>query len=726
MVRVERLRTGVEGFDPLVAGGIPRGFFVAVVGEPGTGKTVFSIHFAYQGVREGDKVIYVTTEESRESVLKQAAMFGMDLGRAVDEGRAIVIDALLKSRSDEWSLEDVSVESLVNKVLEAKRALGYGRARLVVDSMSAFWLDKPAMARKYSYMVKRVLYRWDFTTLLVSQYAITTQSLPPWEPIVVRRGDEVRVTSIGEFVDSFLEGEGGLDIGGLGYYTLSLDTRTLKPVWRRIRGVIKHRIRGRLLRVKASKGRSIDLTGSHSIYRISRGGGLEVVGSSDLRPGDSLVTPASVELPESAPSSINAARELWSRGVEGIFVVGLPGEAAGYRGVERSRGYDGGHAIPLETLVERYGDSVWSLVSGAKLAVSRGAAGDHPVPATIPLDTGFYLLLGFIVSAGSVDVEGGHVTVTLGPGREGYVGDVVEAVNSTAPGAGVRISSGARGMEVTIRSRVLSELLARVFGAGPGPNRDIPSIVFRAPKPMKRVFLKGLYAGGGVFDRSSGSLIYATDSRSLLNGLALLLLNVGAGGYRIDSGDSGRALALIVENAGRLDAIGEVLEHLGFHGGREAVQGVGALERATAGLAGQATVAVQRPATRGGPGVDVAGVTGLEHLEASTEFVYDLSVEGDENFFAGLGWILVHNSAFGWGLEHVADGIIRFRRRIVGGALRRYVVVEKMRQTPHDLRVHRVEIEDGRGMRIAGPLEARPEDLRMPEDLRRRLKGGGP
>jgi KaiC domain protein len=177
---IERLKTGVRGFDELIAGGIPRGFFVAVVGEPGTGKTVFSLHFAWQGVREGDKVIYVTTEESRESIMRQAEMFGMDFAGAVDRGQMIIIDALMRGKGDEWSLEDVTVEALVEKVMEAKRRLGYGRARLVVDSMSAFWLDKPAMARKYSYMVKRILYKWDFTALLVSQYAITTSEAFGW------------------------------------------------------------------------------------------------------------------------------------------------------------------------------------------------------------------------------------------------------------------------------------------------------------------------------------------------------------------------------------------------------------------------------------------------------------------------------------------------------------------------------------------------------------------
>ncbi len=173
-VRIERLPVGVPGFDKLIQGGIPRGFFVAVVGEPGTGKTIFSIHFVAEGIRRSDKNIYVTTEESKDSIIKQAAMFGFDFEKAIEEKKLVIIDALMGVRDDPWSITELTVENLVNKIIEAKRYLGYGRARLVVDSMSAFWLDKPAMARKYSYYVKRILYRWDFTALLISQYAVTT------------------------------------------------------------------------------------------------------------------------------------------------------------------------------------------------------------------------------------------------------------------------------------------------------------------------------------------------------------------------------------------------------------------------------------------------------------------------------------------------------------------------------------------------------------------------
>jgi len=46
--------------------------------------------------------------------------------------------------------------------------------RLVIDSMSAFWVDRPVMARKYSYQLKIATHRDNVTALLTSQYAPTT------------------------------------------------------------------------------------------------------------------------------------------------------------------------------------------------------------------------------------------------------------------------------------------------------------------------------------------------------------------------------------------------------------------------------------------------------------------------------------------------------------------------------------------------------------------------
>lgn len=172
---IERLKTGIPELDKILQGGIPKGFLVAAVGEPGTGKTIFSIHFIAQGLKDGEAGVYITTEESRESIIRQAKQFNFNFEKSIGEGRLIVIDALMRP-NDQWSLRSLDIESLKDKIIEAKKKLGYEHARLVIDSMSAFWLSAPAMARAQSYVLKKIVYSWRFTTVATSQYAITTSA----------------------------------------------------------------------------------------------------------------------------------------------------------------------------------------------------------------------------------------------------------------------------------------------------------------------------------------------------------------------------------------------------------------------------------------------------------------------------------------------------------------------------------------------------------------------
>ncbi len=80
----------------------------------------------------------------------------------------------------------LDIETLTAAIHEAYRILGvlrdekskspFKHVRLVIDSLSAFWADKPAMARKYSYDLKIATHRENVTAYLVSQYAMTTKS----------------------------------------------------------------------------------------------------------------------------------------------------------------------------------------------------------------------------------------------------------------------------------------------------------------------------------------------------------------------------------------------------------------------------------------------------------------------------------------------------------------------------------------------------------------------
>lgn len=255
---IERLSVGIREIDEMLAGGIPKGFLVAVVGEPGCGKTVFCLSFINQGLINGNKCIFVTTEESRESIIRQAEQFNYDFRNAVEDGRLVIIDALMSGREDPYSLSTLDIEELVRKIIEVKKKFGYGHARLVIDSLSAFWLDKPAMARRYSYFIKKVLSKWNFTILVTSQYAIST-SLPGYERILVKYLDKIFFIPIEELYKIY-----DLDTR-YDFKVLSLNLNNGKLTWSPIINMIKHSYSGEIIKICLKDSRNISVSKGHSL-----------------------------------------------------------------------------------------------------------------------------------------------------------------------------------------------------------------------------------------------------------------------------------------------------------------------------------------------------------------------------------------------------------------------------------------------------------------------------
>ncbi|MGI5232146.1 circadian clock protein KaiC [Actinoallomurus sp. CA-142502] len=91
---IERLPTGISGFDDIAAGGLPLGRPTLVTGTTGSGKTCFAIEFLARGiVLFGQPGVFVTAEETADSVRSSAASLGFDIEQWEREGRWAFVDA---------------------------------------------------------------------------------------------------------------------------------------------------------------------------------------------------------------------------------------------------------------------------------------------------------------------------------------------------------------------------------------------------------------------------------------------------------------------------------------------------------------------------------------------------------------------------------------------------------------------------------------------------------
>jgi circadian clock protein KaiC len=74
-----RVATGIAGLDDILGGGLLPHRIYLVEGNPGTGKTTLGLQFLLEGVRRGERVLYVTLSETAEELRAAAASHGWSL-----------------------------------------------------------------------------------------------------------------------------------------------------------------------------------------------------------------------------------------------------------------------------------------------------------------------------------------------------------------------------------------------------------------------------------------------------------------------------------------------------------------------------------------------------------------------------------------------------------------------------------------------------------------------
>ena len=75
-----KVPTGIEGFDDITHGGLPRGRTTLLVGGPGSGKTLLGLRFLVEGAQtHREPGIFVAFEETSNRIIANASAFGWDL-----------------------------------------------------------------------------------------------------------------------------------------------------------------------------------------------------------------------------------------------------------------------------------------------------------------------------------------------------------------------------------------------------------------------------------------------------------------------------------------------------------------------------------------------------------------------------------------------------------------------------------------------------------------------
>lgn len=188
-----RINLGIEGLDGMIQGGVPERHLLTVIGGAGTGKTTFGLQFLAHGLERGEKGVFITLEQSRQSILATADEWGWGFSEY--------------DRDDELAVLDIDPIEMANSLDNIQAELPalieeFGAERLVLDSVSLLEMmyDDQAKRRTEVFDFTRSLKQIGVTTFVTSEANEST-------PYASRNGIIEYLTD-GVFILQYVRGEG--------------------------------------------------------------------------------------------------------------------------------------------------------------------------------------------------------------------------------------------------------------------------------------------------------------------------------------------------------------------------------------------------------------------------------------------------------------------------------------------------------------------------------------
>jgi circadian clock protein KaiC len=130
-----RARTGIEGLDEVLGGGLQRNRLYLAEGHPGTGKTTLALQFLMEGARQGEKVLYIGLAETDSELRASAASHGWSLD-GVEVFELIPPENLLDESQQQSLLYSSDLELGETTRLAFEAIERSQPARIVLDSLS--------------------------------------------------------------------------------------------------------------------------------------------------------------------------------------------------------------------------------------------------------------------------------------------------------------------------------------------------------------------------------------------------------------------------------------------------------------------------------------------------------------------------------------------------------------------------------------------------------------
>ncbi|MCX8027690.1 MAG: circadian clock protein KaiC [Thermodesulfovibrionales bacterium] len=167
---VEKLPTGIPGFDHISKGGLPKNRTTLVSGTSGSAKTVFAVQFLAAGIIQSEESgVFVTFEESPADIRKNFLSLGFDIAQWEAEGRWLFVDASPQIGDSPFESGSYDLGALLARIEYAIRKIQ--AKRVSIDSLGAIFnqLSHRATIRRELHRIANALKKLGVTAVMTAE-----------------------------------------------------------------------------------------------------------------------------------------------------------------------------------------------------------------------------------------------------------------------------------------------------------------------------------------------------------------------------------------------------------------------------------------------------------------------------------------------------------------------------------------------------------------------------
>ncbi|MBM3303533.1 MAG: hypothetical protein FJY76_00410, partial [Candidatus Aenigmarchaeota archaeon] len=353
--------------------------------------------------------------------------------------------------------------------------------------------------------------------------------LPFEESVIIRKGNEISIESIGEVVEKWES------MKHKSIETLSFDTKLGKIEWKPIINATRHiNLSGHILCIKTKDGKEINVSENHPCLVLSEEG-FVYKKAEEIRNGDYLLTPKQIPMSNST-DDIRATDFIIE---ESDFAVAGKGLDSLLRNIENHSEASRSLGLHRTFVYDRKRDGNMRLDMYKKLGgkLSDITLMPRGVGKLINIDmmttSSLANIIGFFLSEGNI-FKGG-VTFTFNENEKDIACGLSKQIMNTF-GLDSKILNVEK--KNAIRLQVNAKVLADIFRGMFGINRKskgkvtkrLPKFVFSAPEAFRWAVIDSFFTGDGTVKCKRGQIdqvIFSIRDKEMVNDISLLLYSLG-------------------------------------------------------------------------------------------------------------------------------------------------------------------------------------------------------